>query len=191
MEKSTEKKAIRSEVLKKRRTLSQEEILADSKRIAEKVLALEAYQKAKSVYLYIDCKGEASVREIFEAALRDGKRVAAPRVFGEDMKYYYITSYENLEPGYFQIPEPKTTLPEAEDEQALLVVPGVAFDADCHRLGYGKGFYDRYLSAHPKHPTVALALDFQIREEVPSDVFDILPDMVVTPTRTFQKEGSL
>ena len=103
------------------------------------------------------------------------------------MTYYYIHSMEeDLEPGYFAIPEPKTSLPEATDETALLLVPGVGFDPECHRLGYGKGFYDRYLSAHPKHPTIALALDFQIKEEIPSDTFDVLPDLVVTPTKVYR-----
>lgn len=188
MEKSIQKKAIRAEILKARRDLTEEIIREDSHKIAEKILSMDVYKRAKTVYLYIDCKGEASVREIFLAALSDGKRVAAPRVFGEDMRFFYITSMEDLESGYFQIPEPKTTLPKAEDEDALLLVPGVAFDRKCHRLGYGKGFYDRYLSVHPNHPTIALALDFQIQEEVPSDTFDVLPDMVVTPESIFEKQ---
>ena len=187
MDKNSKKKEIRKEILKHRRSLTEEEIRSGSHAIAEKILSMEVYQKAEAVYLYIDCKGEASVREIYEAALRDDKRIAAPRVHGEDMTFYYIHSMEeDLEPGYFAIPEPKTSLPEATDETALLLVPGVGFDPECHRLGYGKGFYDRYLSAHPKHPTIALALDFQIKEEIPSDTFDMLPDLVVTPTKVYR-----
>ena len=108
MDKSSKKKEIRKEILKHRRTLSEEEIRSGSHKIAEKILAMEVYQKAEAVYLYIDCKGEASVKEIYEAALRDGKRIAAPKVHGEDMTFYYIRSMEeDLEPGYFDIPEPK------------------------------------------------------------------------------------
>ena len=187
MDKNSKKKEIRKEILKCRRSLREEEICYGSHKIAEKILSMEGYQKAEAVYLYIDCKGEASVKEIYEAAFKDGKRIAAPRVHGDDMTFYYIRSMEeDLEPGYFDIPEPKTSLPEASDETALLLVPGVGFDPQCHRLGYGKGFYDRYLSAHPDHPTIALALDFQIREEIPSDTFDVLPDLVVTPSSIYR-----
>ena len=78
-------------------------------------------------------------------------------------------------------------LEEAADETALLLVPGVAFDKDRHRCGYGKGFYDRYLSRHTQHATVAMALDFQIVETVPSDVYDICPQMLITPTMIYGK----
>ena len=63
----------------------------------------------------------------------------------------------------------------------------VAFDKDRHRCGYGKGFYDRYLSRHTQHATVAMALDFQIVETVPSDVYDICPQMLITPTMIYEK----
>ena len=92
MDKNSKKKEIRKEILKHRRSLTEEEIRSGSHAIAEKILSMEVYQKAEAVYLYIDCKGEASVREIYEAALRDGKRIAAPRVHGEDMTFYYIHS---------------------------------------------------------------------------------------------------
>ena len=114
------------------------------------------------------------------------KRVAAPKVHGEDMDYFYIRSMEDLEPGYFQIPEPKEGLAKAEEEDALVIVPGVAFDSHLHRCGYGKGFYDRYLKAHPHHTAIAIALEFQVVEEVPSEQFDVCPDMLVTPFRTIR-----
>lgn len=183
-----EKKAIRKEIFAKRKLLTQEEIQKDSHKITEKILAMEAYQRAKTVYVYMDCKGEASTKELIEAALRDGKKVAAPKVYGDDMKYFYFTSYEDIEPGYFGVPEPKETLPLADDEEALLIVPGVAFDEKRHRCGYGKGFYDRYLSIHTKHRTVAIALDFQVVEAVPCDEFDVLPQVLCTPTAIYQED---
>ena len=121
-----------------------------------------------------------------EEAWKLGKRVAAPKVHGEDMDYFYICSMEDLEPGYFQIPEPKEGLAKAEEEDALVIVPGVAFDSHLHRCGYGKGFYDRYLKAHPHHTAIAIALEFQVIEEVPSEQFDVCPDMLVTPLRTIR-----
>ena len=147
---------------------------------------MEAFQKASCLYTYIDCKGEASTRLLMEEAWKLGKRVAAPKVHGEDMDYFYIRSMEDLEPGYFQIPEPKEGLAKAEEEDALVIVPGVAFDSHLHRCGYGKGFYDRYLKAHPHHTAIAIALEFQVVEEVPSEQFDVCPDMLVTPLRTIR-----
>lgn len=120
---------------------------------------------------------------MIEAAWKAGKRVAVPKVTGtHEMKYYYLESFEQLAPGYFQIPEPAWG-EEAKDEDAFLIVPGVAFDKNRHRAGYGQGFYDRYLSVHRKHKTAAVAFDFQIVEEVPAEATDIFPDKVITETR--------
>ncbi len=180
MDKNSKKKEIRKEILKHRRSLTEEEIRSGSHAIAEKILSMEVYQKAEAVYLYIDCKGEASVREIYEAALRDDKRIAAPRVHGEDMTFYYIHSMEeDLEPGYFAIPEPKTSLPEATDETALLLVPGVGFDPECHRLGYGKGFYDKYLFDKRNLHTIGIGFDCQMVSLIESNETDIKPMQVI------------
>ena len=101
------------------------------------------------------------------------------------MKYYYITSLDQLSPGYFQIPEPEEGA-EAQEENAFLIVPGVAFDKNRHRAGYGQGFYDRYLSMHPKHKTAAIAFEFQIVEEIPAEATDVFPDKVVTEKRVIE-----
>ena len=93
---------------------------------------------------------------------------------------------DQLEPGYFEIPEPTTGVP-AEDEEAILIVPGVAFDRNRHRAGYGQGFYDRYLEKHPHHKTVAVAFDFQIVDEVPSEPTDICPQMVITESEIYME----
>lgn len=181
-----EKKQIRKKIREQRAHLTQKEIEARSRQICRRILDMEAFQKASCLYTYIDCKGEASTRLLMEEAWKLGKRVAAPKVHGEDMDYFYIRSMEDLEPGYFQIPEPKEGLAKAEEEDALVIVPGVAFDSHLHRCGYGKGFYDRYLKAHPHHIAIAIALEFQVVEEVPSEQFDVCPDMLVTPLRTIR-----
>ena len=108
------------------------------------------------------------------------KKVAAPKVVGEDMIFYQISQPEDLEPGYFGIREPKTSLPVADGEDGLMIMPGVAFDNQRHRVGYGGGFYDRYLSKHTSHFTAALAFEFQMMEEVPTEPTDLLPDVVIT-----------
>lgn len=169
----------------RRRAENEGTLLSNSRIICEKVTQTREFQSASAIYVYMDCKGEVSVRPLLKAAWKLGKKTAAPRVTGPgEMKYYYISSYGDVAPGYYNIPEP-TTGREAADEDALLIVPGVAFDSMRHRCGYGQGFYDRYLAAHTQHPTIALAFSFQILEEVPADSNDIRPDMVVTEKEVY------
>ncbi|MCD7716883.1 MAG: 5-formyltetrahydrofolate cyclo-ligase [Lachnospiraceae bacterium] len=180
-----EKKDIRKMVKERRRDLPEDALMENSRKICEMVMELEEFRDAAEIFVYMDCKGEVSTRPLIEAAWRLGKKVAAPKVEGEDMSYYYISSYADVEDGYFHVPEPR---PEhlacgGASEHALLIVPGVGFDANRNRCGYGKGFYDRYLAAHPLHPTVALAFEFQIVDEVPVRPEDIRPRKVVTEAR--------
>lgn len=186
--KNMEKKDIRKQIFAARKAAEEDDIEKQSGILCDRVMALPQFQEAECIYVYMDYNKEASTRRILERAWKLGKRVAAPKVFGEDMRFFYIQSYEDVEPGYFGIPEPSMDrgLPEAQEEDALLLVPGVAFDAKCHRCGYGKGFYDRYQQRHPKHPTVAMALDFQIVESVPADSFDICPQILMTPTAMYR-----
>lgn len=180
-----EKKEIRKRVFAARKAADPERLLWDSQTICEKITHLPAFQEADTVFVYMDCKGEVSLKPLLETAWAMGKKTAAPKVTGPgEMKYYYITSYEDVAPGYYGIPEPITEI-EALDAQALLIVPGVAFDKNCHRCGYGQGFYDRYLAAHPNHPTIAVAFDFQMEEKIPCDEHDQLPQLLVTETREY------
>lgn len=177
------KKEIRKYVFAKRKEISQEEADRRSIAICERVTGLPEFQEASCIYAYVDYNKEVSTREIIKKAWEEGKRVAVPKVTGpHEMKYYYLEDFFQLKPGYFQIPEPEDC-PEAAEEDAFLIVPGVAFDENRHRAGYGQGFYDRYLAAHRKHKTAAIAFEFQIVGEVPAEDTDIFPDKVITEKR--------
>lgn len=181
------KKEIRKYVFQKRKELSTEQAEEYSRIICEKITALPEFSEAACVYAYVDYNKEVMTKAIIEAAWKAGKRVAVPKVTGtHEMKYYYLETFDQLEPGYFQIPEPAYG-EEAAEEDAFLIVPGVAFDSHCHRAGYGQGFYDRYLSAHKKHKTAAAAFEFQIVEQVPAEETDVFPDKVVTEARIIEK----
>lgn len=178
------KKEIRSEVKKHRREADPEKIRKDSDRICESFLKLPEYQEAAVVFAYMDCKNEVETKKVIEQCWKDGKTIAVPKVFGEIMKYYVIRSYEDLEEGYFGIPEPKyEELEEIVAEDGLMILPGVAFDVNRHRVGYGGGFYDRYLEAHPRMKKIAFAFEFQVFEEVPYETFDRQPEKIITETR--------
>lgn len=186
MEEKATKKEIRARIFGLRKEYPDKKREEDGRRIADKIAELPEFKMADCIYAYMDCKGEAPTREIINRAWQTGKRVAVPKVEKDDLVFYYIESMEDTAPGYFQVPEPVTGRTACEEE-AFLIVPGVAFDAKCHRCGYGKGFYDRYLGVHTKHNTAAIALDFQVVEEVPSDEHDICPQMVVTPEHIYIK----
>lgn len=181
------KKELRREIRSLRAAHTDGEIHALSRKVLEQVTELPEYRKADTLFIYVDCKHETETADLIRKALADGKKVAVPKVLGQDMRFFYINSLEtDLEDGYFGIREPYERNPAdhaADSEGSLMVMPGVAFDESRHRIGYGGGFYDRFLEAHPGLPTIALAFEFQVRAEVPFESFDILPGKIVTEKR--------
>lgn len=188
MEKKAEKKIIRKAIKELRAGHTEEEIHAMSGKILEHCVSLPEYRDAEVIYAYVDCKREVETRELIRTAWAENKRVAVPKIVGKEMKFFYITSLEeDLEDGFFGIREPREVNPALEEE-ALMFMPGVAFDEERHRIGYGGGYYDRFLEAHPRFTTVALAFEFQVRKEVPFEVFDILPGKIVTEKRIIEEK---
>lgn len=183
------KKAIRETIFQKRAQVTPEEVLKLSHMICEKVCAMDVFLQAECIYAYADFNKEVSTRELIEKAWSMGKQVAVPKVHGKDMTYYLLTDFNQLKPGAFHVPEPVNG-EIAACETALMIVPGVAFDRNRHRVGYGAGFYDRYLSVHKEHPTVAIAFDFQIVESAPAEETDIFPDVVVTESSIIGRESN-
>jgi len=116
---------------------------------------------------------------MLEQAIRDGKRVAVPKVYGEEMKFLYITDLTQVETGYAGIPEPIADGPVADDPTALVLMPGLAFDPEGRRIGYGGGFYDKFLEREPNHPTLALCYDFQMLPKLETQEHDIPVDLVL------------
>ena len=115
---------------------------------------------------------------ILEQALRDGKKVALPKCYGPEMRFIYVEDLTRIRKSSCGVPEPLDDVPIADDETALVLMPGMAFDQSGHRMGYGGGYYDRFLSAQPHHPTIALCYDFQVVEQLPTDAFDIPVDQL-------------
>lgn len=179
-----EKKEIRAEVKKRRREADEETLHEKSLQILERFRQLSAYKDASLLLAYVDAKREVETRLLMRCAWDDGKKVAAPRVDGDGiMHFYYLRSLKDLEPGAFGIMEPRADCRICEPEEGLLLMPGVAFDEQGHRVGYGGGYYDRYLEKHPHLIHIALAFEFQIFPEVPSEKHDICPDLIVTENR--------
>ena len=105
--------------------------------------------------------------------------MAVPKVYGEEMRFIYLTDLSKVAKGYSGIPEPVGDGPVADDPRALVLMPGLAFDRKGHRIGYGGGFYDKFLAREPEHPTIALCYDFQLLPELETEEFDIPVDTVL------------
>lgn len=178
------KKDIRKRVLTKRKEILKKVWEENSHKIFEKVVTHPSFLNADEVYCYVDFKNEVGTKEILEYAWSLQKKVAVPKILGDDMKFYYINSLHELEEGYFGIFEPVIEN-QAEGENVLVVMPGVAFDRQRHRIGYGKGFYDKYLDEHPDYQTMALAFELQMVENIPADEHDICPQIIITEEQTY------
>ena len=173
------KERIREAIRERKRQLSREEILSRSRRLAGRLLASPQYRQARTVYGYYSCNQEVCTGEILLHALADGKGVALPRVCGKELRFFLVPDLSAVEKGFSGIMEPVKGGPEAEDPQALVLVPGLAFDPRGYRVGYGGGYYDRFLAREPDHPTVALCYDFQMLTAVPAEVHDIPVELVL------------
>ena len=175
-----DKKALRAEIRAKKRALTPAQVEDASRRLAALLFDHPAYKAAKSVYGYLSYNQEVRTAGILRQAQADGKRVAVPKVFGETMKFLWLDDLSAVAPGAYNIPEPVADGPEADDETALILMPGLAFDPEGHRCGYGGGFYDKFLAAHPSHPTIALCYGFQMLDHLDVDAHDIPVDAVLS-----------
>ena len=174
-----DKSALRKEIREKKRAMTEGEITSRSKRLKELFLASEAYRNAKTVYGYLPYNQEVRTVPMLEQALRDGKRVAVPKIYSDTMKFLYLEDLTQVAKNKMGIPEPLLDTPVAEDKTALVLMPGLAFTKNGDRMGYGGGFYDRFLAEEPEHPTLALCYDFQIVDSLPTEEFDIPVDIVL------------
>lgn len=175
----TNKTELRKQIRALKRAMTEEEIAARSEKLGQLFRQCEQYQKADTIYGYLPYNQEVRTVPILQMAIADGKRVAVPKVYGDDMKFRYITDFSQVEISSMGIPEPLDTALEARDCHALVLMPGLAFDAQGHRIGYGGGFYDRFLQLEPEHPTVALCYSFQMMPALETEAFDIPVDAVL------------
>lgn len=174
-----DKKEIRGIVKAKKKAMTDNQINAASEKLGVLLRDCAPYRQAKTIYFYLPYNQEVRTVPMIEAALADGKAVAVPKCYGEEMRFITIDSLDGIAPGYCGIPEPVFDEPVADDTTALVLMPGLAFDPEGHRVGYGGGFYDKFLEAEPNHPTVALCYDFQMFDHLDVDSHDIPVDLVL------------
>ena len=184
------KRALRAGVLAAREALDPAARAAGSRAIASRLAALPAFDGAVTVLATLPFGSEWDVRLLAQAALDRGKRLVLPRVdaAARVLVLHRVADLDSdVVRGFRDIPEPSPHLPTVRPADVdCVLVPGVAFDDDGRRLGYGGGYYDRLLpQLRPGVPRIAGAFDVQIVDRVPTGDHDVAVDLVVTPTRTF------
>lgn len=191
---SEAKGRLRREMRVLRDALSMEERRERSGRIFQRLESLPLFQEADLILFYASFGSEVETWEMMKASQGYGKRIALPRVeeASGDLLALEVKDFRrDLSPGYKAIPEPERMLSRRlqGDEISLILVPGLAFDVRGYRLGYGKGYYDRFLSSLSQDiPTAGLAFDFQIVESLPVSSEDFCLGLIVTEKRTIWGE---
>lgn len=193
------KKEIRKRILAKRDALKPAERFRSEALMTERILGHQWYCKAEYILLFASYGSEISTDEILKDALKSDKKVYMPKVEGENMEFYRISAKEDLVAGYKGILEPDGTSEKFVYEQCqrettydslelatardfvsvLMIMPGAAFDIKRNRIGYGKGFYDKYLADKPDLHTIAIGFDCQMVECIEADDNDIKPMQVI------------
>ncbi|WP_314018336.1 5-formyltetrahydrofolate cyclo-ligase [Lancefieldella parvula] len=179
-----EKQRLREERLAAREALSEQERSVLDDRITQKLLATSEYVEATTVLTYVSVSSEVSTRMIIESALRDGKTVAVPRCLpGHCLEFVAITSLDQLIAAPFGLLEPPKELPALTEEQmdaSICIVPALLVDTKGYRLGYGAGFYDRFLSTYPGKK-ICLAYQQNLSQTMlPHTASDVAVDVVIT-----------
>lgn len=181
-----DKKSLRREILTKRATLGRIGNFSLSKDVINTLKDSDYYKNANTIMSFISFGSEIDTHEFIKESIKEGKKIVVPVTFHvtREMKPSLVLDFNELEPGYFNILTPKKEFIRYIDsmEIDLVIVPGAVFDRDGYRVGYGGGFYDRFLSSKIRKDTtkIAIAFDLQIVEKVPVEEFDIPVDFIIT-----------
>lgn len=173
------KKEIRLKHKIYRDQMTERDCLQRSIKICQGIMNTRLYQDAKYVYGYYPLGQEVSLIPVMEDCLCKGKQLALPRVEGNQMDFYEITSLDEVKEGCFHVIEPITSR-KMQEEHALVLTPGVAFDKKGNRIGYGKGYYDRYFQRFPGLKRIGVAYQSQIEEDIPAEETDVRLQYLIT-----------
>ncbi len=181
-----EKRKLRKEILIKRAALPVEQRKLADMVIADRIIGHQWFYRADVLLGFVNYDSEISTQEILKETLKKGKKLFLPKIEGNDMLFYHIESLDELITGYKGIPEPKGDTECFDysiykDSRILLLMPGVAFDIYGNRMGYGKGFYDRFLADKEVLKTYSIGIGYKCQqvEKLPVNEYDIKPYQVI------------
>lgn len=185
--KKEDKKILRNKILLIRDSLNRNEKEIMDNEIFNKLKNTELYKNARNIFIYISFSNEINTINIIKKALEDKKDVFIPKIYktNKSMKAIKLNSFDDLKKNSMGILEPIDDSKYIEKENIdLIVVPGVVFDKDCNRIGYGGGYYDRYLKDIAyKNNKVVLAYDLQVIDKIESEEHDIKVDYIITNSK--------
>lgn len=179
---SVQKAGLRAEYRRKRNGLTEAQALERSNRICRRLLTLPCFLQAKTVYFYYPLGKEVSLLPAAEAALAMGKRIGFPKTEGTYIRFYRTRSLEAFQEGRFHVMEPAGS-ELLTDPAPLILTPGLVFDEKRNRMGYGKGYYDRYGAEFPGALRIGIAYELQMTERIPVAACDVPMDGILTEAR--------
>lgn len=178
------KQALRNQMRMVRGALPESACEARSAEIGKRLVGLVELERAATVLAFASIRNEVRTRPIIEEAWSTGKRVALPRVHGDELRLHLVHAQTPLNVGAFSVPEPAADAAAIEpDEIDFALIPALALDPRGYRIGYGGGYYDRLIPRLANACTCAVVYDFQLISEVPELPFDSSVDVVVTDSR--------
>ncbi|MGM0640392.1 MAG: 5-formyltetrahydrofolate cyclo-ligase [Thermotogota bacterium] len=179
------KKEIRKSIINKRKSLSKNEVENMSSIIIKKIIQEEFFKNSKNIAMYYPYKNEVDLLDIFKEN-KDFKNFLFPKVHGKEMIFHLVKDLDDFSKGNFNIMEPKTKVFQGHID--LFLIPGVAFSPHQYRIGYGGGFYDKYISKNVnKSKLIGIAFDLQIIENLPVEKHDQKLDMIITNKGVYKK----
>ena len=183
---NTEKESLRNLLLEKRDNTSFDLMKIASANIQKKLKKISAFKNAQKIGAYYPIGSEIFTQDIIQELLSQGKEVFLPKVIGDSIEFRKITDFSSLEHGSFDIMEPKEDCP-VDNNLDVILVPTVGISPIGVRLGYGHGFYDRFLAKN-KVMTISLTLEKQIIKNIPKSEHDVLIDWIVTEDQILQTQ---
>jgi len=184
LEDSSEKKSLRSLLLEKRDNTSFDLMKIASEKMQKRLKKISEFRNAQKIGAYYPIGSEILTQDIIQELMSNGKDVFLPKVVGQNIEFRKITDFSSLEKGSFDIMEPKENC-QIDNSLDVILVPTVGISPTGIRLGYGHGFYDRFLAEH-KTTTISLTLEKQIVKNIPKSEHDIVIDWIITEDRILQ-----
>lgn len=186
------KKSLRAEAKKQRDEVHGKKEKSD--KIVSNLISLPQFERSSVVMAYLSFSSEVQTLNFIKSQFTQQKKTLIPYCVEARLEVFWLKDFSELTKGAYGILEPNSQLRKLQERKCshssidFVIVPGLGFDSNCRRIGYGKGYYDRFLSKLDKESlAVGLAFDEQIFPEIPCDEHDRIMDMVITPTRVIAR----
>ena len=171
------KETYRIKYLEVRKNIKNKKILDQS--IYQKVIDNKHIKNCQLILIYVSIADEIDTTNLIKYFLMNNKSVAVPKIIGDEMRFYYIENFDELKPGYFNILEPISNREVTDFNNCVSITPGICFSKDKYRLGYGKGFYDKFYKKHPNIYKIGLCYQECYLEDIPHNKHDIKVDEII------------